>query len=342
MKVLSLFDGISCGMAAFERAKIPVERYAAFEIDKYAIKISKKNYPFIEHYGDVCSGDFTKFKGFDILIGGSPCKYWSIARKNREITADGEGFKLFMEFIRAWKESGCRYFLYENNYSIHKDIKAEISRMLKVEPITINSALVSAQSRKRCYWTNIPGVKLPVDKGIYLKDIIDENTKWKFQSYELRKRENDKYDLNNSTEPVGCAVRSRYKKGQNKACSVIEIRKDGKANCMTTVTKDSMIMQPIKIGDIGGSSQGQRVYSITGKSVTLSANGGGQGGCTGLYKLDLPDGKYIIRKLSPVERERLQTLPENYTEGVSDTQRYRQLGNGWTVDVISHILSFIV
>ena len=111
MKVLSLFDGISCGMAAFGRAKIPVERYAAFEIDKYAIKISKKNYQFIEHYGDVCSGYFKKFKGFDILIGGSPCTYWSIARKNREITADGEGFRLFMEFIRAWKESECIFFM---------------------------------------------------------------------------------------------------------------------------------------------------------------------------------------------------------------------------------------
>lgn len=167
MKVLSLFDGISCGMAALERAGIPVERYAAYEIDKYAIKISEKNYPFIEHCGNVFNGDFTQYKGFDLLIGGSPCTYWSIAKRNRETTCEGEGFKFFMQYVRALKESGCRYFLYENNYSIHKDIKAEISRQLGVEPIMFNSALVSAQSRKRCYWTNIPNVTQPDDRAFY-------------------------------------------------------------------------------------------------------------------------------------------------------------------------------
>ena len=149
-------------------------------------------------------------------------------------------------------------------------------------------------------------------------------------------------------EPVSCAVRSRYKDTGNRSekagggtFSAIEARKDGKANCMTTVTKDSMVLHPIRIGDIGSSSQGHRVYSVRGKSVTISASSGGQGGSTGLYKIDLPDGDYIIRKLSPIECERLQTLPDNYTEGVSNTQRYKQLGNGWTVDVIAHILSFI-
>ena len=110
---------------------------------------------------------------------------------------------------------------------------------------------------------------------------------------------------------------------------------------MTTVTKDSMVLHPLRIGDIGSNSQGHRVYSVQGKSVTLSANGGGQGGSTGLYKINLPDGEYIIRKLTPVECERLQTLPDNYTFGVSNTQRYKQLGNGWTVDVITHILKNI-
>ena len=152
MKVLSLYDGISCGMVALERAGMSVERYDAFEIDKYAIKISEKNYPQIVHHGDVFDGDFTKFKGYDLLIGGSPCTYWSIARNGRETTPDGMGGKLFMEFVRALRESGCRYFLYENNNSIHKDIKAFISAQLGVEPIMINSALVSAQQRKRCYW----------------------------------------------------------------------------------------------------------------------------------------------------------------------------------------------
>ena len=176
MKVLSLFDGISCGMIALERAGIPVDRYVAYEIDKYAIKISQNNYPQIEQCGDVTTADFTQYQGFDLLIGGSPCTHWSIANKNRQTTATGLGFELFMHFVRAYQESGCKYFLYENNNSISKEIKAEISRMLGVEPIMINSSLLSAQERKRCYWTNIPDVEQPLDKKIYLKDILEIET----------------------------------------------------------------------------------------------------------------------------------------------------------------------
>lgn len=175
MKVLSLFDGISCGMIALERSKIPVERYVAYEIDKYAIQVSQKNYPDIEHCGDVTKADFTQYEGFDLLIGGSPCTFWSIAKKNREVTPDGIGGQLFMHYVRALKESKCKWFLYENNYSIHKDIKAFISSQLGVEPIMINSALVSGQQRKRCYWTNIPNVSPPFqDKGILVKDILED------------------------------------------------------------------------------------------------------------------------------------------------------------------------
>lgn len=172
MKVLSLFDGISCGMVALERAEIPVDRYVAYEIDKYAIQVSEKNYPQIEHRGNVFDADFTEYKGFDLLIGGSPCTYWSIAKNGRETTPDGVGGQLFMQYVRALKESGCRWFLYENNYSIHQNIKDFISAQLGVQPIMINSALVSAQNRKRCYWTNIPGVCQPEDKGILLEDVI--------------------------------------------------------------------------------------------------------------------------------------------------------------------------
>lgn len=172
MKVLSLFDGISCGMVALERAGIKVDRYVAYEIDKYAIQVSEKNYPQIEHKGDVFKGDFTEYKGFDLLLGGSPCTFWSIARNNRETTPDGIGGQLFMQYVRALRESECPYFLYENNYSIHSNIKDFISGQLGVEPIMINSALVSAQNRKRCYWTNIPGVKQPQDRGIMLESIL--------------------------------------------------------------------------------------------------------------------------------------------------------------------------
>ena len=307
MKVLSLFDGISCGMLALNRAGIPVEKYDAFEIDRYAVQVSKKNFPEIVHHGNVFDGDFTKFQGCDLLIGGSPCTYWSIAKKDREINPDGEGFKLFMEFVRAWKESRCRYFLYENNYSIHQNIKDEISNQLEVQPIMINSALVSAQQRKRCYWTNIPNVTQPEDKGILLNDILDNAVGWQEKSY--------------------CMTASYAK-------AVLYNTLKQKQRTMAAV--------PVRIGEYGKGSQGQRIYSVHGKSVTLSANGGGQGAKTGLYKIDLPDGEYLIRKLTPVEAERLQTLPDNYTDGISNTQRYKCIGNAWTVDVIAHILKGIL
>lgn len=316
MRVLSLFDGISCGMVALERAGIPVEEYSAFEIDKYARKISENNYPDIKRYGDVFDGNFRDFKGYDILMGGSPCTYWSIARTNREVSPDGKGGDLFMQYVRALEESGCRYFLYENNNSIHQDIKDFISKKLGVQPIMINSALVSAQHRKRCYWTNIPDIVQPDNKEILLKDILVSDA--------------DRYEC-----PV---ITSHYR-------DVINKMNPEKSYCLCArdykgFGKQSMngVLTPIKIGIFGNGGQGQRIYSVNGKSVSLSANGGGQGARTGLYKVDLPDGDYIIRRLSPVEAERLQTLPDNYTAGVSDTQRYKCLGNGWTVDVIAHIL----
>ena len=383
-------------MAALERSGIAVEKYDAFEIDKYAIKVSEKNYPQIVHHGDVFDGDFTQFKGYDLLIGGSPCTYWSIAKNNRETTPDGMGGKLFMEFVRALRESKCRYFLYENNNSIHKDIKDFISEQLGVEPIMINSALVSAQQRKRCYWTNIPNVTQPTDRGILLKDILESGISWQDKSYCMTASYDGAVFWNTMqrsqrsmvAEPVGVAQRGRYIESgkRNVRCEGgteqhIEARKDGKSNCLTTVQKDSMVAVPIntfnnngekartfmagyykfgeanllrsngfkggttavavpvRLGEYGKGGQGQRIYSVSGKSVTISANGGGQGAKTGLYKIDLPDGDYIIRKLTPVEAERLQTLPDNYTEGISNSQRYKCIGNGWTVDVISHILN---
>ena len=398
MRVLSLYDGISCGMAALERAGIPVESYDAFEIDKYAIQVSRKNYPQIVHHGDVFGGSYSDFKGYDLLIGGSPCTYWSIAKTGREVTPDGMGGKLFMEYVRALRESGCRYFLYENNNSIHQNIKDFISEQLGVKLIMINSALVSAQQRKRCYWTNIPNVSQPADKGILLKDILESGLPWQDKSYCMTASYDgavlwntlERSQRSMIAEPVGVAQRGRYVQSGSRTEKTgggteqfIEARKDGKSNCLTTVQKDSMvaepipfntyngegeksrtfmagyykygeatiiknkgfkggataIAQPVRVGEYGNGGQGQRIYSVRGKSVTLSANGGGQGAKTGLYKIDLPDGDYIVRKLTPVEAERLQTLPDNYTEGISNTQRYKCIGNGWTVDVIAHILN---
>ena len=345
MKILSLFDGISCGRLALERAGLSVESYDAFEIDKYAVTVSKNNFPDIVHHGNVFDGDFTQFKGYDLLFGGSPCTYWSIAKKDRETTSDGMGFKLFMEYVRALKESECRYFLYENNQSIHQNIKDEISKYLGVQPILINSALLSAQNRKRCYWTNIPNVTQPDDLGIMLVDILEDGLSWQDKSYCMTSSYNGAILYNTLerkqrtmiAEPIGAAQRGRYV-DDNKTEQHIEIRRDNKSNCVTTVQKDTLICTPVRIGQYGKGGQGQRIYSVRGKSVTLSANGGGQGAKTGLYKINLPDGDYIIRKLTPIEAERLQTLPDNYTAGISNTQRYKCIGNGWTVDVIAHIL----
>ncbi len=290
LKVLSLFDGISCGRVALERIAVSVDTYEAFETDDYAIKVSKKNYPEIKHRGDVFEGDYNQYKGFDLLIGGSPCTHWSINKKNRETTSDGMGFQLFNQYIRALKESECKYFLYENNHKIHIDIQNEITKSLGVKPILINSSLVSAQQRFRLYWTNIPNVTQPNNKHIYVKDIIDEDYI-----------------------------------GEN---LINEVKFNNKEEYITD--------KPLRIGTIGKGGQGERVYSINGKSVNLTANGGGRGAKTGLYKIE-----DTVRTLTPIEAERLQTLPDNYTEGVSDTQRYKCVGNGWTVDVIAHILSFM-
>lgn len=309
MKVLSLFDGISCGMVALERAGIPVERYVAYEIEPNAIKISEKNYPQIEHCGDVTKADFTQYEGFDLLIGGSPCQDLSIANQKGK-GLHGERSGLFWEYYRALQTVKPKYFLLENVASMKKSDKETITKFLGVEPIMINSALVSGQQRKRLYWTNIPNIKQPIDKGIFLKDILQDE----------------------SVTP--CALRTR--KDYTGSYKRLEVKNDGKANSLTSVQTDSMYCKPIRLGHFNSAGQGDRIYSVEGKSLSLSS-GGGRGAKTGLYRVDLPDGDYIVRRLSPIECERLQTLPDNYTEGIAETNRVKCLGNGWTVDVIAHI-----
>jgi len=361
MKILSLFDGISCARVALERAEILVEEYYASEIDKYALQISQKNYPDIKQLGNVQSiaptEPITEWLGeIDLLIGGSPCQDLSIAKKDRK-GLDGERSGLFWEYVRILKEVKPKYFILENVNSMPKEAKELISKTLGVEPVMINAAFVSAQNRKRLFWTNIPNVTLPEDKGILLKDILEEKV-------------DEKYIVK------GCASRTfpRYKKDGEQRVKQIETRSDEKANAMTSVSGDSMV----RIGQIGKGGQGDRIYSPEGKSVALSALGGGRGAKTGLYRIEkephgtaldyyndtiVPNGKAkvlgtnpqsttavagqlvndnsIIRKLTPIECERLQGLPDNYTEGISNSQRYKCCGNAFNVDVVAHILKFI-
>ncbi len=183
MKVLSLFDGMACGMLAMQAAGIKVDRYVAYEIDKYAVQTSSHNFPMIEHRGDVFHADFTEYSGFDFLVGGSPCTYWSIAQKNnRETEASGMGWELFSQYVRALNEAKPMWFIYENNKSMSNAIRESITETFGFEPVCINSALVSAQNRQRLYWVgkrNPNGtysrvrVDQPEDRGILLRDVLD-------------------------------------------------------------------------------------------------------------------------------------------------------------------------
>ena len=360
-----------------------------------------------------------------LLIGGSPCTKWSIAqRKDREVTASGEGWELFLNFAIAKEKFKPDFFLYENNKSAAQAIKDQISMVLGVPIMHINSALVSAQNRQRFYafnWT----VPQPEDRGILLKDILETGQADKDKAYCLKHQAGNvrdyfkKHHTQVAFEPVGVGYRNRRDE-DGKLSRRFGTDGDEKANALTTVVTDSMVAEPIRVGGLPrpngepSTSQAMRVYSQDGKSVTLSANGGGMGGKTGLYAIPtepvrvgeinaggqgdriydangkscaitansggsggsgqglyatpagenspysdkniyevkdglitikgkqypirLPDGFYIIRKLTVTECCRLQTLPDDYCRAVSDSRAYKGLGGGWTAEVIIHIL----
>jgi site-specific DNA-cytosine methylase len=432
-----------------------------------------------------------------LLLGGSPCTHWSIAQtKDRETEPAGIGWELFLNYRIARDKYQPDFFLYENNKSMSPAIRAQITKELGVEPILINSALVSAQNRQRLYWTNIPGVKQPEDRGILLRDVLESGLPMQEKGYTLKAQyykngianfvTNGGFNATGVGEPVNitadgkakCLRATYYKDGirnlvgntvDRKTCVAepvrigtiesdaknadfdsqqyrvyspdaksvtlcgnggglgaktglyavpvagrvvgrrineqghrddyneeieriqrFEVNEDpSKTNCLSTVEKDNMIAVPVRVGAMPnkdgelGTSQSRRIYSTDGKSVSLQArpNGGGaDGAATGLYAVPvIPDGKgqfvikaaggkeipvyevrggritikgktypikladgfYIIRKLTVTECKRLQTVPDTYAFPVSDTQAYKMLGNGWTVDVIAHILSHI-
>jgi DNA-cytosine methyltransferase len=336
MNVLSLFDGISAGQVALERAGIKVNKYYASEIDKYAIQVTQKNYPNTIQLGDVTKIDFNEYMGkIDLLIGGSPCQGFSFVGK--QLNFEDPRSKLFFKFVEALNSIKPKYFLLEN-VKMKKEYQDIISEHLGVEPIEINSALVSAQQRKRLYWTNMPNIKQPENQHIYLKDILEKVVDKKYCLIGKHLQwfiENSEYQL-----------RKKY-------CSLNTMNSKEKAITMTARqyanwNGNHVVYESTKrVGVIGNGGQGQRVYDINGKSVALSALGGGQGAKTGLYLIeviqeDIINGELLIRKLTPIECERLQNLPDDYSCGISDSQRYKCLGNGWTVDVIVHMLKNII
>ena len=392
MNVLSLFDGISCGRVALERANINVAKYYASEIDKYATQVSQKNYP---NYPDIIRlGDINNWENWDIpwsdidlILAGSPCQGFSFAGK--QLAFDDKRSALFFRFaeILAHVQSlnPNVSFLLEN-VRMKKEYESVITSIVGVEPIMINSALVSSQNRKRLYWCNW-NVEQPADKGILLKDIIHEivdianhdklpkfncNPSGRGMNGTVTPITNDKSSTLTTNKGEGAKIAVPFS-------SVVGVEQNPVVNdnfiapFVVPFDKSLQILDTEtiagKIGYFRTDSQANRVYSIHGKSVTLCGDAGGGAakmgqylfGCitpdriekrqngqrfsTGekFYTLTAQDRHGIlidgyIRKLTPIECERLQTLPDNYTAGVSNSQRYKMLGNGWTVDVIAHIL----
>ena len=290
MNILSLFDGMSCAQIALNKSGIKYKNYFASELDKYAIKVTQANYPNTKQLGDVRFVTGQQFKaigGIDLLIGGSPCQGFSFAGK--QLNFKDPRSELFFEYVRILRELKPRYFILEN-VKMKKEYQDIISDYLGVEPIKINSTLVSAQNRRRLYWSNIEGIEQPEDKGVLWNDIAQ------------------------TQGTAVAAMRGRYlingkrqdakQKTKNFTKQYIEFRYDGKTNTITTVNKDNVVVP------------------FTLENRILASD-------------------FCFRYLTPTECERAQTVPDNYTNHVSNTQRYKMLGNGFTVDIICHLLSYI-
>ena len=456
MNVLSLFDGMSCGRIALERLGIPVDNYYASEIDKYAIQVSQANYPDIIQVGDVTELDLSTLPKIDLVMGGSPCQGFSFAGK--QLAFDDPRSALFFEFHKAISYLQPKYFLLEN-VRMKKEYLDIISEYMGVEPIFINSSLVSAQSRQRYYWTNIPGIEQPEERGIVLRDILEDQVGSEHyvgdnmqKNYKGGNQLNPNYKsqantIHNSDKKSGtiCAGTHGYANGyvgdKHKPVKQTERNArhlkqlDDKSLCMTATMykgagNNGMTLVPQRVGTIKDGGQGNRIYSKDGKGITLSAQSGGTAGSGNMLvddTSDLPEKSQTIksqyyksskanferegtfhatgipqklvsdkpqhigtavdvkaaawrgrynedgsisqklelrkddksnamtasfnhkinfltkdevywRKLTPLECERLQTVPDNYTNHVSNTQRYKMLGNGWTIEVIAHIL----
>ena len=413
LRVLSLFDGMSCGQQALERIGVNVLEYYASEIDKHAIAVTMHNYPNTKQLGSVVDVDGYKLPKIDLLIGGSPCQSFSFAGKRKgmstkceteiltlehylELKNEGYEFEgqsyLFWEYMRLLNEVKPKYFLLENVIMGEKWEKI-LSKAIGVNAIEINSALVSAQNRRRLYWTNIGMqpmglfgdlesiIPQPKDKGILLKDVLESEVDEKYFISDTMinriKRTNNGERCFTTADKALCLAAGYHKQGRDNQYIVasrgrnpenpksresglnteqmLEPRYDGKTNCLTSVQNDNYVVchnsmpRSSKTGK-GGTGPLSRedgktycldtgqtnVIEILEKSPCLH---GFEHGTNGQLNKQLVIGG-MIRRLTPLECERLQTVKDNYTKNVSDTQRYRMLGNGWTVDVIAHILSY--
>jgi len=400
VNVLSLFDGMSCGRLALERAGFPVHNYFASEIDKWAIKVAKENFPDTVHLGDVTQvmdngqGELVVphlgHHKIDLLIGGSPCQGFSFAGK--QLNFDDPRSKLFFEYVRLYEALKPRYFLLEN-VNMKQEYQDVISDLLGVKPIRINSNLVSAQNRDRLYWTNIPVRSMPENKHIFLKDILEDGFTDRdkahcidanyfkggnLKSYFEKNRRQLIFDFTEGNGSGLILAGEADLKGHGYNRRVYH--PDGKAPSLCAASGGNLEPKILQVPR--GKNQGG-IKAKDGKTPAMSGSSWEQnnfvvfaGSFRGRYRVDgvrqdhkmqvaglaeqeleiREDGKTNSlttvqkdnvavhvedlkwRKLTPVECERLQTVPDGYTDCVSNTQRYRMLGNGWTVDVICHLL----
>jgi len=391
MNVLSLFDGMSCGQQALNRLGIKYDNYYASELDKYAIQITQKNFPDTIQLGDVCGVVAKDLPKVDLLLAGSPCQGFSFAGK--QLAFDDPRSALFFEFVRLLRELKPKYFLLENvrmKQEYIDVITEEVSFLYpaggiyqeatffdlahrgclqhrkEIVPVLINSSLVSAQNRQRLYWTNIPNVTQPEDKGIVLKDVLEDYTDDVYLAGEklqknykggnqlnpdYKSQANTIHDVNKKSGTICAgthgyangyvtgAWRGRYNK-DGSTTQKLELRRDEKTNALTTVQKDNVVISKRSVEKYVPDKDAKfcdpyNKKTIKGdKSTTLRTNSSNG-------NMWVNDSEVSWRKLTPLECERLQTVPDNYTEGVSNTQRYKMLGNGMTVEVIKHIFKSI-
>jgi DNA (cytosine-5)-methyltransferase 3A len=434
MNVLSLFDGMSCGQQALERIGIKVDNYFASEIDKYAIQVTMANYPNTKQLGSVINVNGYDLPKIDLLIGGSPCQSFSFAGKRKGMSTKdeqeiltlehylklkSEGFEfegqsyLFWEYMRLLNEVKPKYFLLENVMMGEKWEKV-LSKAIGVNPIMINSSLVSAQNRKRLYWTNIGMqpmglfgdlesiIEQPKDKNILLKDILQSDVDEKYFLSEkaidkINRYNNSERSLNDNDKSL-CLAAGYFKQGRDNQLIVHNTQKrdpnrpsiqknknaggsghlsrnDGKTYCLDTQNSNAVEIVAMRGRGEKGNIEQQLETNGTNKSNSLTtiqkdnlvrqvkqlstnnkSNGGTQpyqqdriydiNGISPALQSQLTNGSTMIntsriRRLTPIECERLQTVADNYTNHVSDSQRYKMLGNGWTVDVIAHIFNYL-
>lgn len=377
MNVLSLFDGMSCGRITLSELGIPVEKYYASEVDKFAIKATMQNFPDTIQLGDVRELEVSRLDKIDLIIGGSPCTNLSMSGKRKglstkegmevldlqtylELKENGFEFEgqsyLFWEYIRIYHEliergDNPKFFL--ENVEMGKKWESVFNETMGRKGIHINSALVSAQNRKRIYWTDIhDDIPQPEDRGILLKDILEEEVDEKYFLSDKMieclkgrvKTDNDPTCvamtacLTPKRTEYGKQIRKEYEAGivkeQRKNIQQLEPREDGKTNCLTTVQKDNLIIVSGTIRAFGG-KHFREIKS--GKSCTLLARARNDGNSQPCIQIGAK-----IRRLTPTECARLQTVPEWYIwDGISDTQRYKMLGNGWNIETIKHIFKYI-